>query len=143
MEGHVTWSVQCLRRCARMQALDSGGNFSEVAAAHGRRVQQEFENQLEQLVAWLQNNESEEAVSALMAEMDQWREADTGRRLDFSVAESAVINSGACSSPPETGTAELESATAPDGDSGGQDEEDDDVEVQVGLYLTANIYQHC
>ena len=123
-----------------MQALDSGGNLSEVAAAHARRVQLEFENHLQQLVPWLQHNdhESQEAISAVMAEMDQWREADIGRRLDFGVAESAAVNSDANSSPPETGTAEAQnfSAAALDGDNGGQDEEEDDVEVQVRHFQT-------
>lgn len=67
-----------------MQALDSGGNFSDVAAAHRRRSEQFFENYLEQLVPWVHTNESEEETRALLAEMDLWRDSGRGRQLDFS-----------------------------------------------------------
>lgn len=66
-----------------MQALDGGGNFSAVAAAHARRCQQEFEAYLQQLVPWLHANEPVDSLQALQSMLAVWKASSEGQQLTF------------------------------------------------------------
>ena len=112
-----------------VQALDAGGNFSEVAAGHKRRCQQEFENYLHQLVPWLQSNEPPESFRAVLDEIEVWRTSSVSQRLDFSTgageadsAEATDVPSAMCGNNLQAG--------ADGGDTEELDEEVDELQVQ-------------
>ncbi len=105
-----------------MQALDSGGNFPEVAAGHKRRCQQELENYLQLYVPWLRINDTEDSLRAVLSEMDRWRAASGGQRFRFNAANPEGVDDCA-----EAVHGEALQAGA---DGGEDDEELDELQVE-------------
>lgn len=107
--------------------MDSGGNFSEIAAGHKRRCQQEFENYLQQLVPWLQSNEPQESLTLVLDEMELWRASNVRQHLVFDTESPAGEEESLEAAEMHS---EMLEAEADNGDTGDGDEELDEEQVQ-------------
>lgn len=118
-----------------MQALDGGGNFSEVAATHARRCQQEFETHLNQLVTWLSAHEPSESLHAVHDMMDLWKACGEGQQLHFG----AEAGDSRAAATEESGPA---AAQADDLDADNDEECNEEADVQAVLIFSQCHQRH-